>query len=208
MPVHKKVQSVDNRVLSRIYGRGRGNVSTPVHFQDLGSPTAVRLALMRHARAGAIRKLARGVYDYPRRDPQLGLLSPSVEAVADALAFRHGIRLQPSGGYAANLLGLSDQVPMKVVFLTDGRNRRIQIGKLQIIFKSTSPRNMATAGKTSGLVIQALRHLGPRNVNNEIIAKLRRRLSPKDKKQLVADFRHAPAWVAEIMRKIAQPATT
>ena len=201
----KYAQSIDNRVLSRIYGSGMGSVCTPAHFQDLGSPTAVRLTLMRHARAGIIRRLTRGVYDYPRRDSQLGLLSPSVDAVVRALAFRHGIRLQPSGGYAANLLGLSEQVPMRIVFLTDGRNRRIQVGKLQIILKRTTPRNMATAGKISGLVIQALRHLGPRHIDDQVITKLRRRLSPRDKRQLMADLRHAPAWVAAVMRKIAQP---
>jgi hypothetical protein len=196
--------STDSAVLSRIYGRGRGGVFTPGDFQDLGSPTAVRLALMRHARAGIIRNLARGLYDYPKNDPQLGKLSPSIDAVARALSLRHAIRLQPSGGYAANLLGLSDQVPMKVVFLTDGINRRVQIGKLQIILKRTTPRNMASAGKTGGLVIQALRHLGQRNIDGQMILKLKKRLSAKDKKQLLTDLRHAPVWVATVMRQIAE----
>lgn len=195
--------STDNRVLSRIFGRGRGSVFTSADFQDLGSPTAVRLALLHHTRDGIIRQLSRGLYDYPKQDPQLGLLSPSVDAVAKALTFRHSIRLQPSGGYAANLLGLSEQVPMKVVFLTDGINRHIQIGKLQIILKRTTPRNMATAGKISGLVIQAIRHLGQRNIDSSIVDKLRRRLSSKDKKQCLADLRHAPAWVATVMHRIA-----
>lgn len=196
--------STDSAVLNRIYGSGRGGVFTPGDFQDLGSPTAVRLALMRHTRAGIIRNLARGLYDYPKNDPQLGLLAPSIDVVARALSLRHAIRLQPSGGYAANLLGLSDQVPMKVVFLTDGINRRVQIGKLQIILKRTSPRNMASAGKPSGLVIQALRHLGQRNIDDKIIQKLRQRLSAKDKKQLLSDLRHAPVWVATVMQKIAE----
>ena len=129
---------------------------------------------------------------------------PSIDAVAKALASRHAIWLQPSGGYAANLLGLSEQVPMKVVFLTDGINRRVQIGKLQILFKRTSPRNLAAAGKTSGLVIQALRHLGRRNIDDLIIQKLQKRLATKDRKQLLAGLRHAPVWVANVMRKIAE----
>jgi hypothetical protein len=93
---------------------------------------------------------------------------------------------------------------MKVVFLTDGINRRVQIGKLQIILKRTTPRNMASAGKTSGLVIQALRHLGQRNIDGKMIQKLKQRLSAKDKKQLLSDLRHAPAWVAMVMRAIAE----
>lgn len=200
----KHVQSIDNKVLSRIYGHDRGWVFTPADFRDLGSPTAVRLALMRHVRAGTIRQLARGLYDFPRRDPQLGVLAPSVDAIANALKTRHAIRLQPSGGYAANLLGLSDQVPMKIVFLTDGSNRRIPLGKLQIILKRTTPRNMATADKMSGLVIQALRHLGARHVDDHIVASLRRRLSAADKKQLLLDLRYAPAWIARIMQQVAE----
>jgi len=93
---------------------------------------------------------------------------------------------------------------MKVVFLTDGINRRVQIGKLQILFKRTSPRNLAAAGKTSGLVIQALRHLGRRNIDDLIIQKLQKRLATKDRKQLLAGLRHAPVWVANVMRKIAE----
>jgi hypothetical protein len=198
-------KSTDSAVLSRIYSSGKGGVFTSGDFYDLGSPTAVRLALMRHTRKGIIRNLARGIYDYPKSDRQLGVLSPSIDAVVRALSSRHAIRLQPSGGYAANLLGLSDQVPMKVVFLTDGITRRVQIGKLQIILKRTMPRNMASAGKTSGLVIQALRHLGQRNIDEKIIKKLKQRLSTKDKKQLLTDLRHAPAWVATLMREIATP---
>ncbi len=153
-------QSTYLKILSRIKGHGRGWVFTPNHFQDMGSRSAVALALMRHSQAGTIRQLARGLYDYPREHASLGLLAPSVDAVARALAGRDAIRLQPAGGYAANLLGLSDQVPMKIVFLTDGPTRKVPVGKQTITLKKTTPKNMATAGKKSGLVIQALRHLG------------------------------------------------
>jgi hypothetical protein len=200
----KQIQSTDNQILRRIYGKGRGWVCTSASFQDLGSPTAVRLALMRHTRSGVIRKLSRGLYVYPRQDKQLGVLAPSVDAIAAALKIRHAIRLQPSGAYAANLLGLSDQVPMKVVFLTDGINRHVQVGKLRIIFKRTTPRNISTAGRISGLVIQALRHLGQRQVNDSVISALQCRLGSRDKKQLLADLRYAPAWIGAIMRKIGK----
>lgn len=164
----KHTNSIDANILSRIRRGGVGRVFTPSDFLDLGSRAAVDQALSRSCRAGAIRQVTRGLYYIPRRDPQLGPLSPSVDAIADALKSQHAIRLQPSGGYAANLLGLSDQVPMKVVFLTDGLNRQIQIGKQQIILKRTTPRNMATADRVSGLVIQALRHLGQRNVDDRL----------------------------------------
>lgn len=188
-----------------VYGRGRGIVFTPKLFSGVGDPRAVGVTLTRLSRKGTIRRLARGLYDYPRRHPHLGLLAPSVDAIARALAGRDATRLQPSGAYAANLLGLSDQVPMKVVFLTDGPSRRVQLGKQEILLKRTTPGNMATAGRVSGLVIQALRHLGRRYVNENLIGVLGKRLSDDDKKQLLKDLRYVPAWIASAMRRLAEP---
>ena len=201
--MEKSKKNIDNKVVSRIYGHGRGWVFTPNHFKDLGSRDAVASALKRHKQSGLIRQLARGVYDYPKIDPELGLLEPSIDDIAQALAGRDATRLQPSGAYAANLLGLSTQVPTKIVYLTDGRPRTVQIGKRQITLKQTTPRNMATAGRISGLVIQALRHLGSRHVDAAIIEAVKKRLSASDRKRLLADIRHAPAWIADIIRKVA-----
>ncbi len=92
---------------------------------------------------------------------------------------------------------------MRVLFLTDGPSRNVKIGKQQILLKKTTPRNMATAGKASGLVIQALRYLGRRSVDDSMVRKLRRRLKPDDKKQLLKDIRYAPVWIGEVLKKIA-----
>src|SRR3989304_7961877 len=116
----KNTQSIDNTILSRIYGSRVGAASSPSDFLDLGSRRAVDLALHRLVKRKILRRLARGRYEYPREHPELGTLSPDIEKVARALAGKHRIRLQPAGAYAANLLGLSEQVPAKVVFLTDG----------------------------------------------------------------------------------------
>jgi hypothetical protein len=199
----KMIKTTDNQIISRIYGHGRGWVFTPDHFKDLGSRDAIASALKRHKHAGLIRQLARGLYDYPKVDPQLGLLQPSTDDIAKALTGRDATRIQPTGAYAANLLRLSTQVPMKVVYLTDGLSRTVQIGNREITLKRTTPRNMATAGKTSGLLIQALRHLGQRNVNDRIITQLGRRLDANAKAQLMKDIRHVPAWIADIFRKLA-----
>jgi hypothetical protein len=201
----KHAQSVDANIFSRIRGRGRGYVFTPGNFLDLGSRDAVDQALSRSCRAGTIRKLARGLYDFPRTDPRLGLLSPATDDIAKALRDRDSTRLQPAGGHAANLLGLSDQVPVRVVYLTDGPTRQVQLGKRQIVLKRTTPRNMATAGTASGLVIQALRWIGQRHVDDKTVSILRRRLSDAEKQRLPKDLRYAPAWIGEIMRKVAGP---
>ena len=195
-------QSIDNKVLSRIYGKKRGWVFTPVHFLDLGSRTAIDQVLGRLAKSGTIRRLARGLYDYPKNHPDFGNLPPNYERIAQALAGRDNLKIQPSGAYAANLLGLTEQVPAKIVFLTDGPSRKVQIGKRKIVLKRTTPKNMATAEKISGLVIQALRYLKRDYVDSTIIKKLKNRLTEKDKKQLMNDIRYAPAWIGNIFRQL------
>jgi len=198
----KHAQSVDGKVIGRIRGKGKGWVFTPADFQDLGSRTAVGLALMRHTRAGMIRQLDRGLYDYPASDPRFGLLSPSTDTIAEALKGRDAAHLQPTGAYAANMLGLSDQVPMKTVFLTDGPSRQVRIGKREIVLKHTTTRNMAGAGTPSGLVIQALRWIGRAHVDARMVALLKSRLSDDDRRRLMKDIRYAPAWVADVIRQI------
>lgn len=203
----KHTQSTDFKVLDRIKHHSAGWVFSPGDFQDLGSATAVRLALMRHARSGAIRKVARGLYDRPRNLPRLGSLPPSPDQVVHAMQSRDRSLVQPSGAHAANLLGLSQQVPVRAVFLTNGRSRTVQFGKQQILFRHAATRQMAVAGRISGTVIQALRWLGRRQVDANTVAVLRRRLNDRDKKQLLQDLRFAPAWAANIMRQVAQSAT-
>jgi hypothetical protein len=200
----KHAQSIDSKVLSRIKSHGKGWVFTPTHFDDLAGSSTLRTILKRHTDTGTIRNLARGLYDYPKTDPQLGRLQSTIDDIANALAGRDEIRLQPSGAYAANRLGLSTQVPMKVVYLTDGRSRTVQIGKRQILLRNTTPKNMAAAGKISGLTIQALKHLGKDQVDDHIIDQLNRRLDDTARKQLLKDIRSAPAWIADIFRKLAQ----
>jgi len=201
----KHINSIDNRILSRITGKGKGSVFTPADFLDLGKRAAVDQVLSRSVRGGTIRKLARGLYYCPRLHSRLGALVPTVEAVAKALQGRDASRLQPSGAHAANMLGLSDQVPVRAVFLTDGRSRKVQLGKQLIILKKTTPRYMATAGCISGTVIQALHWIGRRHADDKVISILRRQLSVRDKKQLLNDISYAPAWIGEMIRRIAEP---
>lgn len=200
----KHAHSIDSQVTRRIFSRGRGWVFTPKHFLDLGGRRAVDLALHRLKVAGTIRQLARGLYDYPVTDPALGTITPSADAIARALVVRDAIRVQPSGAYAANQLGLSEQVPSRVVFLTDGPARKVRIGKREIILQRTTPRNMAAAGRKSGVLIQALRYLGKERVDNNVITSVSRQIEGKDRAVLGKDLVHAPAWIADILRPLAE----
>lgn len=204
-PMAKHAQSIDLSVRSRVFGNGRGWVFTPKHFQDLGSDAAIDSALRRLKAAGTIRQLARGLYDCPVQDPVLGTVAPSANAIARALVVRDAIRLQPSGAYAANMLGLSEQVPSRVVFLTDGPARKVKIGRREIILQHTTPRNMATAGRKSGTFIQALRYLGQDQVDDQVRAILRRQIADDDRSAIRKDLRHAPAWIADLLRPLTEP---
>jgi hypothetical protein len=197
-------QSIENKILKRISDKKIGWVFTPSYFLNLGNRDAIDQALGRLVRCGSIRRLARGLYDYPDKHPTLGDLPPNYQKIAQALAGRDNLRIQPSGAYAANLLGLTEQVPAKIVFLTDGSNRIVQVQNQKIVLKRTTPKNMATAGKISGLVIQALRYLGKDNIDDKVISVLRKRLTKDDKQQLLRDFRYAPAWIGLIFKQLQE----
>jgi len=200
----KSAQAIDSRIVATIRSRGRGSVFVPADFLDIGSRKAVDVALHRLARQGIIRRLARGVYDFPKEHPVLGPLSPSAEAVARALAGRDYTRLQPAGAYAANALGLSEQVPAKAVFLTDGPTRMVKIGPTTIQLRRTTARNMAAAGRLSGLIIQALRELGKEHVTKERREHLKRTIPAEKRRELLKDLKLAPAWMHPIFRELAE----
>jgi len=202
--LNKKTQSIYKSITSRIYGRGRGCAFTPNDFLDLGSRQAVGITLHRLTRAGTIRNLSRGLYYFPKSSALLGELYPTIEAVTKAVTARDNVKLQPFGAYAANLLGLSEQVPAKVVFLTDGSARKVKLGQLIIELRPATSRQMATAGRTSGLVFAALRHMGKHHLSEEYITQLSRVLSSADRRRLIKDLHYAPAWMHTALRKIAE----
>jgi hypothetical protein len=204
MTARKLPQSIDSRILARIHRFGRGSVFVSADFIDMGSREAIDIALHRLTRKGTIRRLARGVYDFPKKHPLLGLLSPSAEDIARALAGRDRTRLQPAGAYAANALGLSEQVPAKAVFLTDGPARTVKIGPTTIQLRRTTPKNMEAAGRLTGLLIQALRELGQEHVTPERRDHLKRTLPADKRRELLKDLRLAPAWMHPIFRELAE----
>lgn len=201
---YESIKSIDNQILEAIHALGRGAVFVPTDFLSFGSRQAVDIVLHRLARKGTIRRLSRGIYDFPEEHPVLGKLQPSPEKIAEALVGRDCTRIQPTGAYAANILGLSEQVPAKVVFLTDGPSRTIKIGATTIQLRRTTPKNMATAGRLSGLLVQALRELGKENVTVERIDHLKRIIPLHARQELLKDIRFAPEWMRPIFKKLAE----
>jgi hypothetical protein len=204
-PPRRSIDSSIDAAISRSVRRAkRGSVFTPARFASQGGRDAIDKVLQRLVARGELRRLSRGLYDKPREDPLLGTLWPSVDAVVAALAGKDKLRLQPTGAYAANLLGLSDQVPARVEFLTDGTSRTVKAGPLQIVLKRTTPRQMAAAGRTSGLVIQALRSLGPEHLTPQRLSTLRRTLPVGERRALEGDLALAPGWMRPALRALAE----
>ena len=206
MPRAASPNSIDTQIARRVQRSARGTVFTPALFAALGSRAAIDKALQRLVAQGLLRRLSRGLYDKPRHDDLLGALWPSVDAVVNAVVGKYKLRVQPAGVYAANLLGLSEQVPAKIVMLTDGVSRSVRAGPMRISLKRTSPRNMAAANRLSGLLIQAFKSLGPEHITPQRLAHLRKSLPAAERAKLMADLALAPAWMRPMLRQLAQDA--
>jgi hypothetical protein len=193
--------SIEECVLKRIKTLAKGELMMPTDFSDLGSSEAVRVSLFRLEKQGVISRVAQGIYVRPKESKLLGKLLPTAEEVAEAIAKRDRIRTVPTGSYALNALGLSTQVPMNIVLLTDGSPREIRVGKRKIKFKKTTPKNLLARGKTSRLVIQALKETGNGRLNETEEKKIINLLRYESEKDLRHDIALAPVWIQKIMIK-------
>lgn len=195
----------EKQLIARIRAHGRGFVFTAKLFSGLTDDSAsVRTALTRLVQKKSIRRLAHGLYDLPEVHPKLGPISPSIEKVIKAIKISDAIEVQPTGAYAANLLGLSTQIPMRIELYTNGPKRKIKFGKQEIILRPTTPKNMIGAGTKAGLILHALRQIGKDNVTIEMIQQIRSQLEEKDIKYIKKQVTFAPAWIAKIMRSLVQ----
>ncbi len=195
------MESIDDKVIAKIKKAKKGSLFFIEDFLHLGSSKAVSKALERLVQKDEISRVTRGIYARLSTDPILGVLYPPTEQIAEAVRRRDKARIIPTGSLALNALGLSTQVPMNLVYLTDGAARTIQVGKRKIIFKKTSPRNLATIGKISGLVIQALREIGKDQLTQDESAVIWKHLKNEEPQRLLNDIRLAPEWIRIIMRK-------
>jgi hypothetical protein len=191
--------------MRRARAGGRGGVFTPRDFLDIAARAAVDQALSRLVKVGMLRRLARGLYDFPKVHPKLGPLSPTPDVVALALARETGSLLQIDGARAANALGLSTQVPAKSTYLTDGPSRRVVLGKRVVDVRHASPKHLIAPGSAAGTVVQALRHVGPTRAT-EVAQIATRLLSAHDKKTLASAAVQAPAWMRLTLRSVASAA--
>lgn len=189
-------------IKQRIEHAGPGWCFNLRSFHDLNSETGVRSALTRLEKDKYIRRLAPGIYEFPMKHDVLGIIPPDVNKVAEAIAEKNGSKIQPSGAHAANITGISEQVPSKIVFLTDGKSKRIKIENTELIFKKANPRLMAMAGTKEGLITQAFKFMKKENINSAVKGRTRKFLEGRSTEELTKNLKNAPAWVRSIVLEI------
>ena len=195
------LESISDKVLNKVKKASRGTLYFTDDFLAFGSAKAVSKALERLVVSGEIVRVARGIYARLEKDPILGTVKPSTEAIAEAIRRRDKAKIIATGAMAMNVLGLSTQVPINAVYLTNGTARTINLGRRKIVFKKTTPKNLATIGKISTQVIQALKEIGKDKVTDREIQIIVEQLGKEEPYRLEQDIKRAPEWIRIIMRK-------
>jgi len=201
----KDMQSIEDKILKRMKKCGRGKAFFVSDFETYGEAKAVSKALSKLVKKQTLIKLATGIYYYPKIDKKLGLgvLMPSLDSVAEAIARRDKARIAPTGLYALNRLGLSTQVPANYVFLTDGSPRRIKIGNGKgILFKHTAPKNLAFKSDVAMLATFALKEITQERVTQEHLDRLKYVFRQVPQEQILQDSRLMPEWIKKLIIRL------
>lgn len=192
---------LENKVAKGLKAAKKGKIIFADNFADHDNIESINKVLFRLKEKGLIIRLAHGIYLYPKTDKNLGVLYPSVEEIAAAIARRDKARIIPTGIQALNKLGLSTQIPLKAVYLTDGAARNVRIGNRTITFKKTSPKNLLAKGEISGLVIQALKSIGKDKLTEDLLIRVEDMLKKEKKGNILHDAKLAPAWINKILMR-------
>ena len=192
-------QSIENKVIEYLKNKKKGKIYFSNDFASLGNSESIRKSLSNLVKKEVLIRLTQGIYLYPKIDKEFGVLYPSVDDVCRAIARRDKARIEPTGIFALHSLGLSTQIPVNVVYLTDGIPRKIKYGNRAIKLKKTAPKNLAMKGKVSSLVVSALKQLGKENVTQEVKLQLVKALKKESIENIQHDARLAPEWISRII---------
>ena len=191
--------SIELKILNKIKKAKRGTLFFTDSFTTIANTKAISKALERLVKSKELYRVARGMYVRPTEDKYIGIVMPSIEDIALAIAKRDKARIVPTGSYAMYRLGLTTQVPMNIVYYTDASGRKIKIGKQTITFKRASAKNLAYIGDISKLAVLALRSIGKDKVTEEEVQKIKELLNNEKPFHLQHDLKLAPHWIRKIL---------
>lgn len=189
------IETARNKIERKILKSSRGELFFADDFKKYGTPENIRLTLFRMENDGLIERLAHGIYIKPKKDPLLGTLYPNIEEIAREIAKRDKARIAPTGVMAMYALGLTTQVPLKAVYLTDGSQREVQIGNRTIKFKRTVPKSFAIKDELLHLIVQAFREKGQRDITEEFLKTIKYFIAKLDEKVIQNQLGYAPVWI-------------
>ena len=198
------MQTTHNHIETKIKKSSKGKIFFAEYFLKFGSAENIRQVLRRLEEQGVLVRLAHGIYLVPKKDELLGTVYPSIEEIAKEIAKRDKARIAPTGAMAMYLLGLSTQIPLHAVYLTDGAQREIKIRKSIIKFKKTAPRNLAVKDELLQLIIQAYKITGEKNISEDFEEKLTVYIKKIDEKVLMSQLKYAPVWIQKKIKNIYQ----
>ena len=187
--------SIPNLILDHASESPEGALVCPNALLHLGTRAAVDQALSRLARSGRLLRICQGIYVMPIKT-RFGTRPPAVEKVIASLSALLGETIVPSGGTAANALGLISQAPVRPVYLTSGPNRRLKLGKLAVELRHAPRWQLVAPHRVAGDVVRALAWLGPLEVDRNLRI-IEQKLSAEDLDELAASRAIMPAWIAE-----------
>lgn len=178
----------------------KGEIFFISDFTELGTYEAVRKSLQRLTTEDKIKRISKGIYFLPKKHERLGILYPHAEEIAKAISKRDRARIIPTGSTALNILGLSTQIPLKAIFLTDGSARQIEVGNQTIQFKKTNPKNLSIEHRLTNLIIQALKAIGEKNVTQEQLVKIQKIINESGEQGLIyQNLKNAPVWLQKVI---------
>lgn len=195
---------ISNKILKKIRGKKRGWVFCAKDFCDLGSRNSIDKALSRMADDDTtnITRIARGIYYYPIIQDKIGIIPPSLDDIANAIARNAGISIYPSGAMSANILGLSNQVPSQNIYWTHGKSMTKEVGKNSIIFKHIKTNPLPNTPSIVMVVLNAINYLGKNKIDDAVLARCSKVLSDSDKKYLKKMSLRVSGWISDFIPKI------
>lgn len=198
MKENNKETTNRERVRREITRRKYGTIFIPSSFPELNANYATKL-LSAFEKDGLVVRISKGVY-LKAKKTRFGISYTPIEEVISQIAKRDKAKIFPTGDTAANMLGLSEQVPMKTCFLTSGTARDLYVGGRTVELKRAAPKNFAYSNETVGILVQALRSIGAENITDEIKAKIPAILADVAKdRRFESDLKLAPAWIEKLI---------